>query len=119
MTIDTGKLEPNSQQGLSVNHSKKLTIPLKIATIIVMAVYALSYLGLQLRTYGTSLKIDGYIVGGILSFVLIGGVIAWVCGLVSQLVPQLRNPSSRRKVALTGAVTFLILYMGTHITKDI
>jgi len=119
MTIDTGKLEPNSQKGLSGNHTKKLTIPLKIATIVVMVIYALSYLGLQIRAYGTSLKIDGYIVGGILAFVLIGGVIAWLCGFVSQLVPQLRNPISRRRVALTGAVTFLILYMGSHLTKDI
>ena len=48
MTIDTGKLEPNSQKGLSGNHTKKLTIPLKIATIVVMVIYALSYLGLQM-----------------------------------------------------------------------
>jgi uncharacterized oligopeptide transporter (OPT) family protein len=107
MTNDTRKLAPNSQ--------KKLTMPLKVATIVIMVVYALSYLSLQIRVHGTSLKIDGYIVGGMLAFVLVGGLVAWVCGFISQLVPQLRNPISRRKVALTGTVIFLILYMGSFI----
>ncbi len=94
MTIDTGKLKPNSQKGLSGNHTKKLTIPLKIATIVVMVIYALSYLGLQIRAYDTSLKIDGYIVGGILAFVLIGGVIAWVCGFVGLWVCKSDSPTA-------------------------
>ena len=88
---------------------------LKVYTIVIMVIYALSYLGLQIRIHGTSLKIDSYIVSGMLVFVLVGGLIAWVCGFVSQLIPQLRNPISRRKVALTGTVTFLILYMGSLI----
>ena len=107
MTNNTRKLAPNSQ--------KELTMPLKISTIVIMVVYALSYLGLQLRAHGSSLKIDGYIISGTLAFVLVGGLIAWVCGFVSQLIPQLRNPISRRKVALTGTVTFLILYISSLI----
>ena len=107
MTNNTRKLAPNSQ--------KELTMPLKVSTIVIMVIYALSYLGLQIRFYGASLKIDGYIVSGMLAFVLAGGLIAWICGLVSQLIPQLRNPISRRKVALTGTTTFLILYIGSLI----
>lgn len=107
MTNDTRKLAPNSQ--------KELNMQLKVSTIVIMVVYALSYLGLQIRVHGASLKIDGYIVSGMLAFVLVGGLIAWVCGFVSQLIPQLRNPISRRKVALIGTVTFLILYTGSFI----